>query len=69
LLLVYGMTPEEPKPEPPERPKDSDPSEMTDFEKNTTSEELKKDQPGPGFGPRKPSSSIEREQEADSQSK
>ena len=36
--------------EPLQRPRDSDPSEMTDFEKNTTTEELEKD-PSPGSPP------------------
>jgi len=44
------MTPNKPEPDPLQRPKDSDPSDMTDFEKNTTTEELKKDQPGPPLG-------------------
>ena len=56
-------------PDPPQRPKDSDPSDMTDFEKNTTTEELKKDQPGPALGNRRSPSNAEREQEPDSQSK
>ncbi len=39
---------------------------MTDFEKNTTTEELKKDQPGPKPGT---SGTTEREREPDSQDK
>ena len=58
-----------PTPDPLQRPKDSDPSDMTDFEKNTTTEELKKDLPAPGPGTRKAPGSAEREQEPDSQSK
>ena len=61
--------PAKPGTDEPTRPKDSDPSDMTDFEKNTTTEELKKDQPGPRFGERKPTGDVEREQEPDSQSK
>ena len=41
---------------------------MTDFEKNTTTEELKKDQPGPRLGTRRTPGRAEREQERDSQS-
>jgi hypothetical protein len=40
--------PSKPGTDEPSRPKDSDPSDMTDFEKNTTTEELKKDQSSPG---------------------
>jgi hypothetical protein len=61
LLLVYGMTPSNPFPDPPQRPKDSDPSDMTDFEKNTTSEELKKDLPGPPLGTSRTPGSAETE--------
>ena len=62
------MTQNNPNPDPPQRPKDSDPSDMTDFEKNTTTEELKKDQPGPRLGTRRTPGRAEREQERDSQS-
>ena len=53
--LIKDQVSPKPDTNEPSRPKDSDPSDMTDFEKNTTTE-------------RNSSGGVEREQEPDSQS-
>jgi hypothetical protein len=49
--------------------RDSDPSDMTDFEKNTTTEELKQDAPAPMPHSHPTPGSAEGERDADQQSK
>jgi hypothetical protein len=50
-------------------PRDSDPSDMTDFEKNATSEELKKDEPGPVPDTHRTPGSAEGERDPQQQNK